>query len=97
MLTENSRGGDMMISAGEGDFLILLPDTSQKSAGKIAGRVRDIVTAQMFPGVENDCVKIIFGVATTSDKEIETPDDLLAAASDALKKEQEQKDRALTV
>jgi uncharacterized protein YigA (DUF484 family) len=95
--TENSRGGDMMISAGEGDFMILLPDTSQKSAGKIAGRVRDIVTAQMFPGVENDCVKIIFGVATTSDKEIETPDDLLAAASDALKKEQEQKDRALTV
>ena len=86
-----------MISAGEGDFLILLPDTSQKDAEEIAGRVREIVTSQMFPGVENDCVNINFGVATTSDKDIESPVDLLAAASDALMKAQEQKDNAQAV
>ncbi len=97
MLAENNRGGDIMISAGEGDFLILLPDTAEQGAGEIAGRVREIVTSQMFPGVVNGCVKINFGVATTSGKEIESPADLLAAASDALEKAQEQKDSALTV
>ena len=51
----------------------------------------------MFPELENDCVKIIFGVAATPGKDIDSPADLLAAASDALKKAQEQKDSALTV
>ncbi|MDH3257484.1 MAG: GGDEF domain-containing protein, partial [Nitrospinota bacterium] len=97
VLAANSRGSDIMISAGEGDFLILLPDTSEQGAGEIAGRIREIVTCQMFPGVVNDCVKINFGVATTSGKEIETPADLLAAASDALEQAQEQKDNAVTV
>jgi diguanylate cyclase (GGDEF)-like protein len=96
VLAANSREGDIMISAGEGDFLILLPDTSQKGAGEIAGRIREIVTAQMFPGVVTDCVKITFGVATTSNKDVESPADLLAAASDALEIAQEQRDSALT-
>ena len=40
----------------------------------------------MFPELENDCVRIIFGVAATSGKGIDSPADLLAAASDALEK-----------
>lgn len=96
VLAENSRGGDIMISSGEGDFLILLPDTSEQGAGQIAQRIRKTLVTHMFPELENDCVKIIFGVAATPDKEIESPADLLAAASDALEKAQEQKDSALT-
>ena len=96
VLAENSRGGDIMISAGGGDFLILLPDTSEQGAGQIAQRIRKTLVTHMFPELENDCVKIIFGVATTSDKEIESPADLLVAASDALEKTQEQKDKVLT-
>jgi diguanylate cyclase (GGDEF)-like protein len=97
VLAENSRGGDIMISAGDGDFLILLPDTAEQGAGQIAQRIRKTLVTHMFPELENDCVKIIFGVATASGKEIESPADLLAAASDALEKAQEQKDSALTV
>ncbi len=97
VLAENSRGGDIMITVGDGDFLILLPDTAQRGAGQIAQRIRKTLVTHMFPELENDCVKIIFGVATASGKDIESPADLLAAASDALEKAQEQKDSALTV
>ncbi len=96
VLAENSRGDDIMISSGEGDFLILLPDTAQQGAGQIAQRIRKTLITHMFPELENDCVKIIFGVAATG-KGIESPADLLAAASDALEKAQQQKDSALTV
>ncbi len=97
VLAENSRGGDIMISAGEGDFLILLPDTSEQGAGQIAQRIRKMLITHMFPELENDCVRIIFGVTATSGKGIESPADLLAAASDALEKAKGQKDSALTV
>ncbi len=97
VLAENSRGGDIMISSGEGDLLILLPDTSEEGAVKIAQRIRRTLITHMFPELENDCVKIIFGVAATPGKEIESPADLLAAASDALEQAMEQKDQALTV
>ena len=96
VLEENSRGGDIMISSGQGYFLILLPDTSEQGAGQIAQRIRKTMINHMFPELENDCVRIIFGVAATPGKEINSPADLLASASDALEKAQEQKDRALT-
>ena len=60
MLAENSRGGDIMISAGEGDFLILLPDTTEQGAGQIAQRIRKTLVTHMFPELENDCVKNYF-------------------------------------
>jgi diguanylate cyclase (GGDEF)-like protein len=97
VLAENSRGGDIMISSGDGDFLILLPDTSEPGAGQIAQRIRKTLVTHMFLDLENDCVRIIFGVAATPGREIDSPADLLAAASDALEKAQEQKDNALTV
>jgi diguanylate cyclase (GGDEF)-like protein len=98
VLAENSRGGDIMISSGDGDFLILLPDTSEKGAGQIAERIRKTLVTHMFPDLENDCVRIIFGVASAiPGKDIDSPADLLAAASDALEKAQENKDKALTV
>jgi diguanylate cyclase (GGDEF)-like protein len=97
VLAENSRGGDIMISAGDGNFLILLPDTPEKGAGHIAERIRKTMVTHMFPELENDCVKIIFGVASLPGEGIESPADLLAAASDALEKAQKQKDNSTTV
>ncbi len=97
MLAENSRGGDIMISSGEGDFLILLPDTPEQGAGKIAQRIRKTLVTHMFPELENDCVRIVFGVTAISHKGIDSPGDLLAAASDALEQAKKQKDNASTV
>ncbi|MEE8127567.1 MAG: DUF484 family protein [Nitrospinaceae bacterium] len=97
VLAENSRGGDIMISCGAGNFLILLPDTSEQGAGHIAQRIRKTLVTHMFPELENDCVRIIFGLAATPGKDIESPADLLAAAGEALEKAQKQKDKALTV
>lgn len=97
VLAENSRGGDIMISSGDGDFLILLPDTPEKGAAQIAQRIRKTVITHMFPELENDCVKIVFGAADTSGKEINSPADLLAAASDAMDKAREKKDNAVTI
>ncbi len=97
VLAENSRGGDIMISSGEGDFLILLPDTSEQGAAQIAQRIRKTLVNHMFPELENDCVKIIFGIAATSGRGINTPTDLLTAASGALEQARDRKDRALAV
>ena len=96
VLAENSRGGDIMISAGNGDFLVLLPDTSEKGAGQIAQRIRKMLVTDLFAEQENDDMKIMFGIATTASKEVGSPADLLVAASDALEKAKEQKDSALT-
>ena len=97
MLAENSRGGDIMISSGEGDFLILLPDTAEQGAGQIAQRIQKSLVTHMSPELENDYVRIVFGVTAIPRKGINSPADLLAAASDALEKAKKQKDSALTV
>jgi diguanylate cyclase (GGDEF)-like protein len=97
MLAENSRGGDIMISSGEGDFLILLPDTAEQGAGQIAQRIRKTLVTHMSPELENDCVRIVFGVTAIPGKGINSPADLLAAASKALEKAKKQKGNALTV
>ena len=96
MLAKASRGGDIMISAGDGNFLVLLPDTSAKGAGQIAQRIQKTLVTHMFPDLENDCVKIIFGVVVYPGKNIKTPADLLAAASDALEKAKQKKGRKVT-
>ncbi len=96
MLAGISRGGDIMISAGDGNFLVLLPDTSAEGAGLIAERIRKVLITQMFPELENGCVKIIFGVAAYPGKKLKTPADLLAAASDALAKAKQKKDQKVT-
>ena len=51
----------------------------------------------MFPELENDCVKIVFGVAVTPGKDIDSPAALLAAASDALEQAQAKKDQKIAV
>lgn len=96
MLARASRGGDIMISAGDGNFLVLLPDTSAKGAGQIAQRIQKILVTHMFPDLENDCVKIIFGVVAYPGKHLKTPADLLAAASDALEKAKQKKGQKVT-
>lgn len=96
MLARASRGGDIMISAGDGNFLVLLPDTSAKGAGQIAQRIQKTLVTHMFPDLENDCVKIIFGVVAYPGKKLKTPADLLAAASDALEKAKQKKGQKVT-
>jgi diguanylate cyclase (GGDEF)-like protein len=97
MLAENGAGGDIMISSGGGDFLILLPDTSGTDAGETAGQVREILKTQMFAGVEHDCLKIPYGVATFPGQDIDTPADLLTAADKALEQAKEKKDQKIAV
>ena len=96
MLAEHSRGGDIMISSGGGNFLVLLPVTSQQGAGQIAERIRETLVTHMFPDLENDCVRIVFGVATTG-KGIDSPAELLAAASNALDQAKPTKDPKIAV
>ena len=96
MLAKNSRGGDIMISVGDGDFLVLLPETGEKGAKQIAERIRKTLVMHMFPGLENDCVHIVYGLAAYPEGDIETPEALLAAASDALETSKQRNNKALT-
>ncbi|MDH5763878.1 MAG: DUF484 family protein [Nitrospinota bacterium] len=96
-LAESGAGGDIMISSGGGDFLILLPDTSGTDAGETAERVRKILKTQMFAGVDHDCLQIPYGVATFPGRDIDTPADLLKAADKALEQVKEKKDQKIAV
>ncbi len=51
----------------------------------------------MFSEMENDCLRVVFGVAASPGKGIETPADLLAAAAEALAKTQAGKDHKIAV
>ena len=86
-----------MISSGGGDFLVLLPETSEQGAGQIAERIRKTLVTHMFPDLENDCVRIVFGVAATPGKGIDSPAELLAAASKALEQAKPTKDHKIAV
>jgi len=97
MLAETSRGGDIMIGSGGGDFWVLLPETTAEGAGKIAERIRKTLVTHMFAGMESDCLRVVFGVAATPGKGIETPADLLAAAAEALAKTPAGKDHKIAV
>ncbi len=80
-----------------GDFWVLLPETTAEGAGKIAERIRKTLVTHMFSEIENDCLRVVFGVAATPGKGIETPADLLAAAAEALAKIPAGKDHKIAV
>ena len=70
---------------------------SEQGSGQIAERSRKTLGTHMCPELEEDCVSIVFGVATTPGKAIDSPAALLAVASDALAQAQAKKDHKIAV
>jgi diguanylate cyclase (GGDEF)-like protein len=80
------RAVDVASRYGGEEFCILLPQTGISEAGVIADRIRDRVSTTHFPHGKSQplgSVTISVGVATYS-KNIETPENIIAAADRAL-------------
>ncbi|NIT51631.1 MAG: DUF484 family protein, partial [candidate division Zixibacteria bacterium] len=81
ILAANSRGSDIKISSGEGEFLVLLPDTSADTAGAAVRSLQTALDRHLFPGLEPGALRFACGAATFTGDNMELPADLLTAAS----------------
>ncbi|HEX6124104.1 MAG TPA: diguanylate cyclase [Pyrinomonadaceae bacterium] len=80
VLQDILRGADVAARYGGEEFAILLPQTTSSEAAAIAERLRQRIEHADFPKRK---VTVSIGIASCSN-DIETPDDLVAAADHAL-------------
>lgn len=80
ILSEILRGDDVAARYGGEEFSVLLPQTTSTEANAIAERIRQRVERTEFPKRK---VTVSIGIASVS-TEIDTPDDIIAAADHAL-------------
>lgn len=80
VLTEILRGDDVAARYGGEEFAVLLPQTTSTEASAIAERIRQRIERTEFPKRK---VTVSIGIAAVS-TEIDTPDDIIAAADNAL-------------
>ncbi|MEW6214847.1 MAG: diguanylate cyclase [Nitrospirota bacterium] len=79
------RKSDVFARYGGEEFIMLLPQTSLKGAIHEAERIRKLVSEYQFMGLgKEDKITMSMGIACTSDKKIETTDDLITLADNAL-------------
>lgn len=80
VLTEILRGDDVAARYGGEEFAVLLPQTTSTEASAIAERIRQRIERTEFPKRK---VTVSIGIAAVS-TEIDKPDDIIAAADNAL-------------
>ena len=80
VLTEILRGDDVAARYGGEEFAVLLPQTTSTEASAIAVRIRQRIERTEFPKRK---VTVSIGIAAVS-TEIDKPDDIIAAADNAL-------------
>jgi diguanylate cyclase (GGDEF)-like protein len=80
ILKDILRGADVAARYGGEEFAILLPQTTSVEAAAIAERLRQRIEHTEFPKRR---ITISIGIASCS-KEIDTPEDVIAAADHAL-------------
>ena len=80
VLQDVLRGADVAARYGGEEFAILLPQTTSSEAAAIAERLRQRIEHAEFPKRK---ITVSIGIASCS-SEIETPEDIIAAADHAL-------------
>ena len=86
LMKENMREGDTIARYGGEEFVILLPMTEVVGAADLSERLRGQVEQRTWdtPAFGNVRITVSFGVATFPASDIETSDQLIAAADKAL-------------
>ena len=84
-LLEMSRDSDVVARFAGDEFVYILPETPERNAEKLMNRIKDHLKANPLKVAETTIpISISFGVASTEDSRIETPDRILKKADQML-------------
>jgi diguanylate cyclase (GGDEF)-like protein len=82
LLMRHSRGINVVARYGGDEFVVLLVETSKAGARLYADRIRQIVSAHVFP--HGKPITASFGIASLPDDEASTSEELIKLADEAL-------------
>lgn len=84
LLRSIARGGDCVARTGDGEFTLLLPETSAPGAFRLATRVREAVAQHQFEGVSALAVSVSIGLVADRVHDENILHDLHTRADEAL-------------
>jgi len=85
LVKRHTRKSDVFARYGGEEFILLLPQTSMKGAIAEAERLRNVVKEHRFMNIkEGGRITVSIGIACSPDKRIQTHDDLITLADNAL-------------
>src|SRR5450432_497096 len=85
VLQREARSVDVVARYGGEEFVVILPETGEDGAVKVAERIRARVTEQPQEGlVPMPAVTVSIGVATVLSTQVQAPEELIALADEAL-------------
>ncbi|HMI56922.1 MAG TPA: sensor domain-containing diguanylate cyclase, partial [Gemmatimonadaceae bacterium] len=85
VLQREARSVDVVARYGGEEFVVILPETGEDGAVKVAERIRARVSEQQSEGlVPMPAVTVSVGVATVLSTQIQAPEELIALADEAL-------------
>jgi two-component system, cell cycle response regulator len=85
VLQREARSVDVVARYGGEEFVVILPETGEEGAVKVAERIRARVTEQPQEGlVPMPAVTVSIGVATVLSSQLQAPEELIALADEAL-------------
>jgi two-component system cell cycle response regulator len=85
VLQREARSVDVVARYGGEEFVVILPETGEDGAVKVAERIRARVAEQASEGlVPMPAVTVSVGVATVLSTQIQAPEELIALADEAL-------------
>ncbi len=85
LVKKHTRKSDVFARYGGEEFIMLLPHTNMKGVIVEAERLRNVVKECQFMGIkEGERITVSMGIACSPDKRIQTHDDLITLADNAL-------------
>ena len=85
LVKRHTRKSDVFARYGGEEFIMLLPHTNMKGVMVEAERLRNVVKECQFMGIkEGERITVSIGIACSPDKRIQTHDDLITLADNAL-------------
>ena len=82
VLTHAVRRGDVVARLGGDEFAVVLPRTSRRRAGVVAGRILE--SARQAAGLASENARVTFSIGVAWLRDPRSPDDLVAMADAAL-------------
>jgi len=89
LLKGAARESDLPARCGGDEFAMLLPNTSAEGAYELATRVAKLIQSHSIDEINNEEITTSVGVATSFDKNVESYEELVRQADDAMYKSKE--------
>lgn len=86
MIKGVARGSDVAARYGGEEFVLLLPNTEAKGALEMANRLHSIIGEHAYDHLEGEKINVSIGVSTSCNANIQSSDQLVQLADDAMYK-----------